>query len=235
MKKFISAMLVLALAAMLVVIPVSAKTETINLIPSDGTYEFVDGNGATTLTWDGAVATLTSAAGWPSLVYTFAEPITFDPAKTVLNLKFTLVSGGTSFRLSNSAGTQIMLHQFTDASFDAAGDVSAAGTYEVSISFADLKEFAGTAEDAYTGKSDLVLNEDGTYTISSIQIYNVTGEVKVEKLELVVTSDDPVASSEEPSKEDPSTSTSDTGIVALAIFAVLSVAGAAVALKRNAK
>lgn len=254
----ITAILLVALVVSLA-IPATAEKlpDTVyNLIPEDAEITKIEANGVeASATFDeNGVLTVQAAGLWPSVKLTYAEPYTFNIADATLKVKFTLTSGGTSFRIqtSESVDTQsineIFPHHFIEGmTFDAAGDLATPGTYEFEIPFSELAFCDWTAEAVYQGKIPFTTDE---LTLTSILIFSVGGaQVIVEKLEVVVEGEDIIdiseetseatseATSEEPideSSEETSgtTPTGDSGLIALAIVSVLSLAGAVIIKKK---
>ena len=229
--------------------------ETIyNLIPEDGTIDYTAGNGfdATATFDENGALTVTAAGGWPGITLTYATPYTFDIAKATLRVKFTLSGGGTSLRLATpdsdaiAATNEIFVHHYiADATFDGAGDFNTPGTYEFEIPFSELSYCDWTAATTYTGK--IAITTD-SITLSSIQIYSVVGAtVVIDTLEVVVEGDEIIDVSDETSddvsdvaseavseetSETETPETGDSGMIALAIISVISLAGAVIFKKK---
>lgn len=228
----------------------TANETVYNLIPQDGTIEYSAGGGSdATATFDANGAlTVAATGGWPGITLTYATPYTFDIATATLRVKFELTTGGTSLRLGTpdsdpmAATEEIFVHHYIEgATFDSAGDFATPGTYEFEIPFSELSFCDWTAATTYAGK--IAITTD-SLTLSSIQIYSVSGAtVIIDTLEVVVPGGDTVDLSDETSEEasaeaseetsqSTTPETGDAGIVALAVISVISLAGAVVIKKK---
>ncbi len=249
MKKLLSVIIALLLVLTCFALPISAEKEpdtVYNLIPNDATITYTEVNGVTAeATFDeNGTLTVKAASQWPVANLEYAEPYTFEIAKATLKVKFELKNGGTSFRISTpdsdkTTGTyEIFVHHFIkDATFDGAGDLATPGVYEFEIPFSELAYCDWTAGAAFSGKLPIETEE---ITLSSIEIYSVSGaEIVIEKLEVVVEGNEIIEVSEEPSEE-PSEETSqpdtpptgDNGFVVLAVVSAIALAGAMILKKR---
>lgn len=221
-----------------------------NLIPEDSEITYIAGNGydATAAFGENGVLTVSATGGWPLATLTYAETYTFPIEKATLKVKFELKSGGTSFRLgtpdsaSSGAINEIFIHHYiAGATFDSAGDLATPGVYEFEIPFSELYYCDWTAAATYQGKIEIPTDE---ITLSYIEIYSVNGaEVVIDTLQVVVEGNEVIDLSEETSETPSETfseetsqtgtpETGDSGIIALTVISVLSLAGAVVVKKK---
>lgn len=234
---------------------VFASAASINLVPSDATYENVTDmfNNVATITFDGgkAAVSFNGTSGWPSVKAMYASPVTVDINKYSLHYDFTVDTGATNivfyfgadryYSISNSA--------LANAQFDPDSGDLAPGTYSGTIALSDLVNSTTNYAPAPFDKSNIV---DNKLTFAGIQIYSVNGAtVTINALELVCedepedTSSDAAssegtasdaASSDAASSDTSSTgstepSTGDAGIIMIAVLSVVALAGASAAIK----
>ncbi|HAN22154.1 MAG: hypothetical protein A2Y15_05140 [Clostridiales bacterium GWF2_36_10] len=249
MKKNIILFVSLALLLAITVFPVQAADKVINLIDEgEATWTNNEANGnAITVNFTDGKLIAKAPGSWPWVTAALTTPIVLSADdNATINLKFKVedATACTSIRLM-SGDQAIYLHHFVDgATYDGSGDITA-GEYELSAKLFDLKAFAGTAEDVYLGKKDLVLDESGNLTIDGFQVWcsgaseDIT--VTVEEFEIVipdnetsesVTSEESVVLESDTSE---SPTTGDNGFVGIIIIALVSLTFAAiVATKKRA-
>lgn len=242
MKKALAIILALCLAAALSVSALAAET---NLIPAEGAEWTDTPVNNTVLTYQYGEDGLTvkdSGGQWPSITYTYDEPIVVDVKDAAIAYKISSVNGAGNICiiLALEDGNTISIQkQFTDESVDFATGVgydSGSGdiynnNYEGEIALEGIKVDDGISVKDYTPA-------DGKISITKLTIYATAfAEYTINKL--AITTADAQPDQSEPadeSKDDESSvpSTGDSGIIALSAVAVIAAAGAVAIKKRRA-
>ena len=256
MKKALAIILALCLAAALSVSALAAET---NLIPAEGAEWTDTPVNDTVLTYQYGEDGLTvkdSGGQWPSISYTYDEPIVVDVKDAAIAYKISSVNGAGNICiiLALEDGNTISIQkQFTDESVDfttGVGYDSGSGdiynnNYEGEIALEGIKVDDGISVKDYTpadGKISITkltvyATAFAEYTINKLAI--TTADAQPDQSEPADESSEPAAESSEPadeSKDDESSvpSTGDSGIIALSAVAVIAAAGAVVIKKRRA-
>ncbi len=256
MKKALAIILALCLAAALSVSALAAET---NLIPAEGAEWTDTPVNDTVLTYQYGEDGLTvkdSGGQWPSISYTYDEPIVVDVKDAAIAYKISSVNGAGNICiiLALEDGNTISIQkQFTDESVDFATGVgydSGSGdiynnNYEGEIALEGIKVDDGISVKDYTPadgkisitKLTIYATAFAEYTINKLAI--TTADAQPDQSEPADESSEPAAESSEPadeSKDDESSvpSTGDSGIIALSAVAVIAAAGAVVIKKRRA-
>ena len=199
-----------------------------------------------------------SGGQWPSISYTYDEPIVVDCRRKTPPSAYKISSvngaGNICIILALEDGNTISIQkQFTDESVDFATGVgydSGSGdiynnNYEGEIALEGIKVDDGISVKDYTPadgkisitKLTIYATAFAEYTINKLAI--TTADAQPDQSEPADESSEPAAESSEPadeSKDDESSvpSTGDSGIIALSAVAVIAAAGAVAIKKRRA-
>lgn len=265
MKRRLVILLSFALLLTVFVLPAQAADQVINLISESGaSWEAKDANNnSVSYSFTDGKLIATAPGAWPYVTATFNTPIVINQSdNAVVNIKFKVEDEDACVSIRLIAGTQaIYIHHFIDgATYDGSGDIDA-GDYELSMKLSDLKAFAGTAEDQYLGKKDLVYDA-GKIIFDKLQVWCAGSSsditVTIEKFEIVIPGEETDESSEAEVSSSPDQSTvseqqstvssnptvseqsstppvqtGDSGLAVLVIIALASLACAAVFVGRK--
>ncbi|HBL83504.1 MAG: hypothetical protein A2Y17_10730 [Clostridiales bacterium GWF2_38_85] len=228
MKKFLAIFLGILMISLM---GISTLAATTTLLPEGETWTSVEVNGENAeilFNEDNTVTVKGSTAAWPCIISNLANPITVA-ADATITFDFSFTAGTTSIVLffgeagaaSVTEGEFVVINPGISSELQANSNDILPGDYSGSFVLNSLEALPAT-----------IANEDGTYTITGVKVFTVGGaEVIFDKLEIAATAaDTSEATSEDTSEATPGTG--DTGYLALAILAVVALAGAVVVVKK---